>query len=41
MNTLKSSISMGAVALVEMAIFLGILAAGLAYAWKMGALQWE
>jgi len=33
--------SMGVVALVEMAVFLGILAAGLAYAWKMGALQWE
>ncbi|MBU2573838.1 MAG: NADH-quinone oxidoreductase subunit A [Elusimicrobia bacterium] len=33
--------SMGAVALVEMAIFLGVLTAGLAYAWKMGALQWE
>jgi len=33
--------SMGAVALAEMAIFLGILAAGLVYAWKMGALQWE
>jgi len=33
--------SMGALALVEMAIFLGILAAGLVYAWKMGALQWE
>jgi len=33
--------STGAVALVEMAIFLGVLAAGLAYAWKMGALQWE
>ncbi len=33
--------SMGGVALAEMAIFLGILAAGLAYAWKMGALQWE
>ncbi|MBI4801866.1 MAG: NADH-quinone oxidoreductase subunit A [Elusimicrobia bacterium] len=33
--------SMGAPALAEMAIFLGVLAAGLAYAWKMGALQWE
>ncbi|OIN99709.1 MAG: NADH-quinone oxidoreductase subunit A [Elusimicrobia bacterium CG_4_10_14_0_2_um_filter_56_8] len=33
--------SMGAVALVEMGIFLGILVSGLAYAWKMGALQWE
>ena len=33
--------SMGAVALVEMAVFISILAAGLAYAWKMGALQWE
>src|SRR3989304_4549031 len=33
--------SMGPTALAEMAIFIGILAAGLAYAWKMGALQWE
>ena len=33
--------SMGGTALFEMAIFLGILSAGLAYAWKMGALQWE
>ena len=33
--------SMGGLALAEMAIFLGILAAGLAYAWKMGALKWE
>lgn len=33
--------SMGGLALVEMAIFLGILTAGLVYAWKMGALRWE
>lgn len=33
--------SFGPFAIVEMAIFLGVLAAGLAYAWKMGALQWE
>lgn len=33
--------SFGTIAIVEMAIFLGVLAAGLAYAWKMGALQWE
>ncbi|MDA8243170.1 MAG: NADH-quinone oxidoreductase subunit A [Elusimicrobia bacterium] len=33
--------ALGAFAIVEMAIFLGVLAAGLAYAWKMGALQWE
>src|SRR5262245_4651236 len=26
---------------IEMTIFLVILAAGLAYAWKKGALQWE
>jgi NADH-quinone oxidoreductase subunit A len=26
---------------VEMAIFIAILAAGLAYAWKKGALKWE
>jgi NADH:ubiquinone oxidoreductase subunit 3 (subunit A) len=33
--------SFGLVALVEMAIFLGILAVGLAYAWKKGVLEWE
>lgn len=27
--------------LVEMVIFIGILAAGLAYAWKEGALRWR
>lgn len=32
---------MSAVALAEMGIFLGVLVAGLAYAWKSGALQWE
>jgi len=26
---------------IEITIFLGILAVGLAYAWKKGALQWE
>jgi len=32
---------MGAVALAEMGIFLAVLVAGLAYAWRSGALQWE
>ena len=32
---------MGASALAEMGIFLGVLAAGLVYAWRSGALQWE
>lgn len=31
----------GAVTLVEMFIFLGILAVGLLYAWKKGVLTWE
>lgn len=33
--------SMGAFILVEMTIFIVILAAGLAYAWKEGALRWR
>ena len=33
--------SIGALALVEMAIFLAILGVGLAYAWKKGVLEWE
>ena len=32
---------LGAYALVEMAIFLGILGFGLAYAWRKGGLRWE
>ena len=32
---------LGPVALIEMALFLGILAVGLAYAWKKGVLEWE
>mgnify|MGYP001588220843 CR=1 FL=1 len=31
---------MGLFVLVEMAIFIGILVVGLAYAWRKGALQW-
>ena len=31
----------GLVAFIEMAIFLAILAVGLAYAWKKGVLEWE
>ena len=33
--------SLGAVAFVEMAIFLSILTVGLVYAWKKGVLEWE
>ena len=33
--------SLGWVAFVEMAIFLMILAVGLAYAWKKGVLEWD
>ncbi|RLT35905.1 MAG: NADH-quinone oxidoreductase subunit A [Chloroflexi bacterium] len=36
-----SFISVGLVAYYEMVVFVGILAAGLAYAWKKGALQWQ
>ncbi len=32
---------LGWVALAEMALFLGIVVAGFAYAWKQGALEWE
>ncbi|MGD8238794.1 MAG: NADH-quinone oxidoreductase subunit A [Armatimonadota bacterium] len=31
---------LGMLALLEMAVFLGILLAGFAYAWRMGALRW-
>ncbi|MDQ7820310.1 MAG: NADH-quinone oxidoreductase subunit A [Armatimonadota bacterium] len=31
---------LGAVAFVEMLLFLGILIVGLAYAWRKGALEW-
>ena len=33
--------ALGLFAFVEMAIFLAILAVGLAYAWKKGVLEWE
>ncbi|MCE9581370.1 MAG: NADH-quinone oxidoreductase subunit A [Planctomycetes bacterium] len=33
--------SLGVAGLVEMGIFVGVLAAGLAYVWKRGALEWE
>ena len=33
--------SLGAQAIIAMAIFLGILAIGFAYEWKKGALEWE
>ncbi len=29
------------VGLIEMAVFMGVLLAGLIYAWKTGALEWE
>lgn len=32
---------LGVFVFVEMALFLGVLLAGLAYAWKRGALQWK
>ena len=32
---------LGLYAVVEMAIFLGIIGFGLAYAWRKGSLQWE
>jgi NADH:ubiquinone oxidoreductase subunit 3 (subunit A) len=32
---------LGLVAFVEMAVFVAILAAGLAYAWKKGVLEWQ
>lgn len=31
----------GALALVEIVVFVGILGIGLAYAWRRGALRWE
>ena len=33
--------SLGGVALIAMAIFLGILTVGFIYEWKKGALEWE
>lgn len=33
--------SLGMFAFVEMVIFLGVLAVGLAYAWKKGVLEWH
>jgi NADH-quinone oxidoreductase subunit A len=33
--------SLGLYVLIEMVLFLGILGAGLAYAWKEGALEWR
>lgn len=32
---------LGVVGLIEMVTFVGILAAGLAYVWKKGGLEWE
>ncbi len=32
--------SVGTSAVVEMSVFLGILLAGAAYAWRVGALRW-
>ncbi len=34
-------LTLGYTAVVEMAIFVGILAVGLLYAWKKGVLQWS
>lgn len=33
--------SLGTAGLVEMVIFVGVLAAGLGYVWKRGALEWD
>jgi NADH-quinone oxidoreductase subunit A len=33
--------ALGGVGLVEMFVFIGILALGLIYAWRKGALEWE
>ncbi|NIR49385.1 NADH-quinone oxidoreductase subunit A [candidate division KSB1 bacterium] len=33
--------SLGAVGLISMTLFIAVLALGLAYAWKKGALQWD
>ena len=34
-------VKIGAVALIEMALFLLLLVIGFAYVWKKGALEWE
>ena len=36
-----SFVGVGLMAYYEMLIFVGILALGLAYAWKKGALKWQ
>ena len=36
-----SFVKVGLMAYYEMLVFVGILAAGLAYAWKKGALKWQ
>ena len=36
-----SFVEVGPVAYYEMLVFVGILAMGLAYAWKKGALRWQ
>ncbi len=33
--------TLGAVALISMALFIAVLVLGLAYAWRKGALQWD
>jgi NADH-quinone oxidoreductase subunit A len=33
--------SLGLFGLIEMLVFMAVLAAGLAYAWRKGALQWD
>ncbi|MFN3197016.1 MAG: NADH-quinone oxidoreductase subunit A [Bradymonadia bacterium] len=35
------SIGMGTFVFVEMVVFVGILAGGLAYVWRKGALEWD
>ncbi len=36
-----SFVAVGPMAYYEMVVFIGILAVGLAYAWKKGALRWQ
>lgn len=40
-RTFLSEPGLGTLALVEMLLFVGVLAAGLVYVWRRGALKWE
>jgi NADH-quinone oxidoreductase subunit A len=39
--TVYADVSFGVVTLVEMAVFLGVLAVGIGYAWRRGVLRWD